>query len=468
MYKMQHRREQTILFFILFVVPTDFCVSYTRKVTHTAYMQCVRSRHISEQWANQARRRRQARLRVTSLRGGSNYMQFNRDSPMIEVTDSLLSQLLEALRVMHDPCQPHENRQDALSFCLYLQGCDEACKAAAIRLVDTRFPDEARHYGYQLFVSLVRERWDRLGEEYKAILKSTTINLLQNGTKPLLLEKRFVKEKAVQVLVSLARRDWPVRWPDMMQVVIDLAFIGDTQCELALMFLRAVSEDIMAEEVPVVRRNQMLQALHKDMPHILDFLARLAIGALQRPAASPERRALLDAAGAAMEVYANVAPVRLVCSSGLVPPLLAMLHEPEHRARAVEALLCFVSKKTRDAPPAAMLDLLQRLLRSCADMAATTLSTVGQRRLAAAGGPEEYEFHKRMAAAMVEFGINHVHGLAALVRRKVEEGGEDVEGWQRRAASIDEYLGLMGWLARCLCVCVCLYLCLCLCVCESE
>ena len=384
------------------------------------------------------------------LRGGSLVEKntFNVPSSRIEVNESVLNRILDALRVMHDPCQSQENRQNALSFCVYLQGDEEACKSAAIHLVDTRLPDEARHYGYQLFDLLVRTHWDKLGEYDRTIMKSITMNLLRNGTKSLLEEKRFVKEKAVQVLVRLARRDWPVRWPDLMLSITGLAGLGDTQCELALLFLRAVSEDMMAEDIPVVRRNQMLQALHKDVPHILDFLARLSMSLLGRSAASPERRALLDAVGAAIEVYANVAPVRAMCCSGLLPQLHRMLEEPDHRGRAVEALLCFVSTRTRDAPPAAMLDLLQRLLASCAAMAASTRAGPGRRRLAAAGGAEEYGFHKRMGAAMVELGVNHVHRLAALIRSKVAQGGGEAAAWGKWGACVEEYVGLVGWLAR--------------------
>jgi len=54
-----------------------------------------------------------------------------------------------------------------------------------------------------------------------------------------------------------------------------LALSGDTQCELALLVLKALPDDVYSDGVSVPRRNEMLSALHKEMPAVLDYLSQI-------------------------------------------------------------------------------------------------------------------------------------------------------------------------------------------------
>lgn len=71
------------------------------------------------------------------------------------------------------------------------------------------------------------------------------------------------------------RNDWPIRWPDVFSELRSLTLTGDTQCEMALLVIRALPEEIFKEGISVVRRNELLQALHLEMPSLLSYLSQM-------------------------------------------------------------------------------------------------------------------------------------------------------------------------------------------------
>lgn len=63
-------------------------------------------------------------------------------------------------------------------------------------------PDTVRHFGYQLLDYVSTKRWEVLKEPWRTDLKAIALSLLMGGTKPILEEKRYIKEKAVQVALG--------------------------------------------------------------------------------------------------------------------------------------------------------------------------------------------------------------------------------------------------------------------------
>lgn len=47
-------------------------------------------------------------------------------------------------------------------------------------------------------------------------------------------EKKFIKEKAVAVVVEMAIRDWPQQWPNFLDLLVQIAAMGvSVECLLA-------------------------------------------------------------------------------------------------------------------------------------------------------------------------------------------------------------------------------------------
>jgi hypothetical protein len=80
------------------------------------------------------------------------------------------------------------------------------------------------------------------------------------GTLGILQEPRFIKEKAVQLVSHIAKREWPARWPDLFERLTALTSQGETQCELAMLVLRSIGEGVFEDErMSDARRNELLQ-----------------------------------------------------------------------------------------------------------------------------------------------------------------------------------------------------------------
>ncbi len=57
-------------------------------------------------------------------------------------------------------------------------------------------------------------------------MKQALLELLAKGTKDLLSEKNFIKEKIVELVVEIAKREWPQRWKGMLDFLIQIAQMG--------------------------------------------------------------------------------------------------------------------------------------------------------------------------------------------------------------------------------------------------
>ena len=51
-------------------------------------------------------------------------------------------------------------------------------------------------------------------------MKRDILMLMEKGTRDITIETKYIKEKLVTILVEIAKRDWPQRWPDLLQVYI--------------------------------------------------------------------------------------------------------------------------------------------------------------------------------------------------------------------------------------------------------
>ena len=216
-----------------------------------------------------------------------------------------------------------------------MKGSDEICYLVAQRLLDPNLSDPVRHFGLQLLSHLVRpspqlvpgacaalqltarhifwheqveNRWESLPSAVQLSVRRGALLTLANGTRPLLSEAQFVKEKAVQVVVAVALRQWPNEWGELLPALHELAGMGDTQAELAMLLARALSEVLSAaEKIPPRRRQALLAALTASLPELLSLAASLLRTALRffAPLLTLEPRNILSCYG-----RRNVSPLQ--------------------------------------------------------------------------------------------------------------------------------------------------------------
>ena len=159
-------------------------------------------------------------------------------APAGALDERLYLQVLAALQAVHAPGTSNAVRKQA-STALEQFKAREDCVYYALHLVtnkdDPRHNDAVRHFGLHVLHNLIRARWKApattagagggaegagagpgpLPEPAKAELRRTVLQLLRGGTRGI-GEKRFIKEKAVALVVEVAKRDWPPRWPSLL------------------------------------------------------------------------------------------------------------------------------------------------------------------------------------------------------------------------------------------------------------
>ncbi|KAI8852397.1 hypothetical protein BC829DRAFT_74883 [Chytridium lagenaria] len=90
-------------------------------------------------------------------------------------------------------------------------------------------------------------------------MKPILLDILKNGTKDITVEKLFIKEKVVRLVVEAAKRFWPHYWVDMDDVLRQLFYSSQKHQELVLGIYRTLSEDIyiLEDDVATLRKRDL-------------------------------------------------------------------------------------------------------------------------------------------------------------------------------------------------------------------
>lgn len=97
------------------------------------------------------------------------------------------------------------------------------CLETCMSLASPAECDEVRHFALQSIASYIANRWTSFGDEAVETLKRMCCDLIQHGTKDAAEEKAFIKEKAVQVVCSVAIYSYPGKWPNFFKDLLEIA-----------------------------------------------------------------------------------------------------------------------------------------------------------------------------------------------------------------------------------------------------
>jgi hypothetical protein len=182
----------------------------------------------------------------------------------VQAFELQLGQTIQALHVMHDPLETQERRRDALAVCEGIKRDDKLCALAARHLVGIDCDDVIRHFGFQLYEHLVARRWVELPAEMRNAFKIEILAIMSSGTRPLAQEQRFVMEKIAQVVVRIARSEWPDAWPSLFGDLRALATAGDVQRYLVLLVWKGLADDTTSPDIASTARTRMLKGLQSE------------------------------------------------------------------------------------------------------------------------------------------------------------------------------------------------------------
>lgn len=129
----------------------------------------------------------------------------------------------------------------------------------------------------------IRNHWTKLDLPFRESLKSASLDLVLNGTKDACVEPRYIKEKAVEIVVEIAKREWPSQWVNFLTSLKEISSKGETQAELFLKIVRRLSEDASNSDfnvaLPGRRRLEIMNGLQSG---VKDFFLPMFYAFLER------------------------------------------------------------------------------------------------------------------------------------------------------------------------------------------
>jgi len=160
-------------------------------------------------------------------------------------TPDSVSQIVEALAVVHDPRSSNENRQHASTFLDDAKNNNEAPYHGFTLASDHNQPPIVQHYGLSLLECAIRHRWTGYTQEQSTALREWVLELAQGISEK---DPSYIRNKVVQLWVEVAKRSWALDWMDMDELLVRLWSGPLVQKALVLGVLEALSEDIFGHE----------------------------------------------------------------------------------------------------------------------------------------------------------------------------------------------------------------------------
>lgn len=160
-------------------------------------------------------------------------------------TPNTVSQIVEALQVVHNAQSSKESRQQASGILEEAKTNDDAPYHGFTLAVDHGQPPIVRHYGLSLLEYAIRHRWSGYTEEQSTALREWVLALVQGVSEE---DPGYVRNKIAQLWVEVAKRSWALEWTDMDKMLVELWRGPLVRKEMVLSVLETLSEDIFSHE----------------------------------------------------------------------------------------------------------------------------------------------------------------------------------------------------------------------------
>ncbi|XP_026880783.1 exportin-5 isoform X2 [Electrophorus electricus] len=346
---------------------------------------------------------------------------------MADPVAAMCEQLIKAVNVMMDAESNQRYRLEALKFCEEFKEKCPFCVPCGLQLSDKSQAAVVRHFGLQILEHVIKFQWNSMPQQDKVHLKNCTMELLKNGTYPILEEESHIKDALSRIVVEMIKREWPQHWPDMLKEMETLTSFGDTQTELVMLILLRLAEDVITfQTLPMQRRRDIQQTLTQNMDGIFTFLLTI----LQQHVDEYRRLKRLPGHELKAKAHCRVGIATLNTLAGyidwvalihitnenchLLEILCLLLSEPELQLEAAECLLIAISRKGKleDRKPLMLLfdDVAMHYILSAAQSADGT-SITGDQPEGTGHGETRYTFLKRLCQVLCALGSQ----LCALV-----------------------------------------------------
>ncbi|KAK0610469.1 armadillo-type protein [Bombardia bombarda] len=170
--------------------------------------------------------------------------------------DDILSQIHNALNIVHSPYSANQSRQEAQSF-LESVKTQTGAPSHGFTLASVKSQEPiVRHYGLSLIEYAVNHKWAEYTENERQFLRNWILELSQGIS---VEDPTYLRIKIAQLWVEVAKRCWAAAWMDMDLILVSLWRVSAVHKEFVLQILEILSDEIFnGEDAAVAMREGVL------------------------------------------------------------------------------------------------------------------------------------------------------------------------------------------------------------------
>ena len=260
--------------------------------------------------------------------------------------------LLQAVQVQYNPLVSPEDKEAAMKYC---DSFTNECQTSAqygMNFADHRtgYGDEIRLFGLRLVEHVVKFRWPETPPADREWLKEQMLMGVCSFVRPILEERTFIKQKLSVIIAEIAKREWPQRWPALLDsLLLQAAMAGPVQREIALVTLRILTEEMLdlAQPLPIDRRQELRAGLNECLPMILSFLTDTLMTSVPayRESLAKEHELLISACLETLSVFVGWIDFEHIFQANYLTMFCALLESVPHRLIACDCLYSILERK---------------------------------------------------------------------------------------------------------------------------
>eukprot|EP01083_Nonionella_stella_P274444 931588_1 len=262
--------------------------------------------------------------------------------------EKLASSVRLAISAQHSPLS-QEKFLEAHNFIENEFRTSPNCWAVSLSLCRKEESDEIRHFAFQSLNQVAQVRWNSMSADEKNAVKRISLQFLMEAPKPITEERRFIKEKIVQLLVSVVKREWPQNWPELVDQLFQLTQHSNESLELVLIVFRTIADEIegLDSSMSLRRLDDIREGLTQRSGDIVDLFAATIAKAgpgLQSSEPNAVSKFLVYAAIEACAAYAPWVPLPRLFRGSLVPHIAGMACIPDLVPIVTRFLTCLAHR----------------------------------------------------------------------------------------------------------------------------
>lgn len=174
---------------------------------------------------------------------------------------NMVSQIHEALEIVHGPYSSNESRRQASSFLEELKVNDEAPYHGFTLASDSGQQPVVRHYALSLLEYAIRHKWAEYSDEQASTLRQWVLDLSRNISSE---DPLYLRNKTAQLWVEIAKRSWAAAWLDMDELLVQLWNLPGAVVhkEFVLFVLETLSDEVFNgdDTVTILREGALSKA----------------------------------------------------------------------------------------------------------------------------------------------------------------------------------------------------------------